>query len=147
MRPPHAEQCYDLAEGALELAAGSGVPGLRFQVLRGWEGPGNEGSRAVLLEAEGERALLLGDAEGPGLFALLASGRLAGPVRLLLAPHHGSLTPWFHDLLESSRPSEVWVSASEEPPVGAELERRRIPWKWTGRDGPLCLELGQRSVP
>jgi competence protein ComEC len=144
VRAPHASESYDLAEGALEIGAGSF---LRIQVLRGWEGPGNEGSRAVLLDAGGERALLLGDAEGPGLAALLASGRIQGPMRMVLAPHHGSFSPLFHDLLETTRPEEVWVSAAGEPPIGAELSRRGIRWRWTGRDGPLSLELAARRSP
>jgi len=44
-------------------------------------------------------------------------------------------------LLERTPPREVWVSASEPPAIGPELERRGIPWRWTGAEGPLALRL------
>ena len=44
-------------------------------------------------------------------------------------------------LLDQVRPAEVWVSASRDPPISSELERRELPWRWTGRDGPLASWL------
>jgi competence protein ComEC len=113
--------------------------GLRGRLLRGAPGAGNEGSRALLLELGGTRVALLGDAEGEGLAALLRAGTLQGPCDVLLAPHHGSATPWLVPLLEALEPREVWISAPEVPPIAGELERRGIPWRCTGRDGPLSF--------
>ena len=38
-------------------------------------------------------------------------------------------------------PAEVWFSAGNEPPLEAEVERRGIEHRWTGRDGPLWIGL------
>jgi beta-lactamase superfamily II metal-dependent hydrolase len=68
-----------------------------------------------------------------------------GPFSVILLPHHGSSTPWLGRLLDAARPASVWISSSERPAVAAELDRRELPWRWTGRDGPL--ELSNRPDP
>ena len=111
---------------------------LRVSIVRGAAGfavSGNEGSRSLELRWRDDTILLSGDAEERGLERALDEGWLAGPVRLLLFPHHGSDTAWCGRLLDLTRPDEVWISASERPPVAAELERRALPWRWTARDG------------
>ena len=136
VRLPHEAEQLDLAAGRLEC--GAPCPGLSLALLRGSSVAGNEGSRALEVVWRGERLVLLGDAEEAGLAGLpLESGAL----RLLLAPHHGSDAPAFGALLGRCPPAEVWVSASADPPVARELERRGIAWRWTGRDGPLALGL------
>jgi competence protein ComEC len=136
VRLPHDALRLDLDQG--RLAAGSPSPALSLALLRGLPEGGNEGSRALEIVWRGERVLLLGDGESEGLERLpLEAGRL----RLLLAPHHGSDAPALGALLERCPPAEVWISASEDPPVASELDRRGIEWRWTGRDGPLALRL------
>jgi len=139
-RLPHDCPRLDLPRGRLEGAlgpAGSPEDELRWSLLRGLEGDGNEGSRSLELRWRGRRLLLCGDAEGDGLAAQLRSGAIQGPYDLVLFPHHGSETPWLTPFLEAARPREVWLSCSGEPPVAAELDRRGIPWRSTARDGPL----------
>ncbi|TDJ67720.1 MAG: MBL fold metallo-hydrolase, partial [Planctomycetota bacterium] len=141
-RLPHAT-ILDLERGRLALPprAGRGSP-LTLWLLRGAPLPGNEGSRSLLLELGADRVLLSGDAEGSGLAASLEAGDLEGPFRVLLFPHHGSETPFLRPLLDATRPEEVWVSSSREPAVAAELSRLGLPWRWTGAEGSLVLELG-----
>ena len=136
VRWPHDVPRLDLFPGRLALPAP--CPALGLALLRGAHGEGNEGSRALELVWRGQRLLLLGDAEGDGLAGLpLAPGAL----RLLLAPHHGSDAPALGGLLERCPPAEVWISGAERPPIGSELDRRELVWRWTGRDGPLALRL------
>jgi beta-lactamase superfamily II metal-dependent hydrolase len=133
--------------GAVRLDAGGGP--LRLSLFRALAMDGNEGSRTLSIELDRTRVLLFGDAEAEGLGALLDSDWLPGrdaptrvvPVRLLLFPHHGSDTPWLGELLRRTQPREVWISAPSEPAVAAELDRRRLDWSWTGRDGPLRLRM------
>lgn len=143
VRRAHAGGFLDLQAGGVELRRLPDDSRGSIEILRGLAEAGNEGSRALLVRLGGARALLLGDAEEDGLRAMLDAGGLDGPLALLLAPHHGSATPWLHELLERTRPREVWISASRPPAIAAELDRRGIPWRWTGRDGPLALELGR----
>jgi beta-lactamase superfamily II metal-dependent hydrolase len=139
-RLPHTTLVMDVQAGVLELPLGAP---LRASLLRAGPLPGNEGSRSLLLsplEPGGppERVLLCGDAEAEGLAGMLADLPQAdGPGGLLLLPHHGSDTPWLAPLLERFRPREVWVSTTAEPAVAAELDRRGLEWRWTGRDGVL----------
>lgn len=139
-RFPHALRRFDLpGPGALELPA---RPGSRAWLLRGSCESGNEGSRTLVLEEQGELLWFAGDAEEQGLAGTLeAWQRAARPVRMLLLPHHGSDLPRLSALLERLRPREVWISSSEWPPASAELERRGLDWRWTGAEGPLCLDL------
>jgi ComEC/Rec2-related protein len=136
VRLPHDALRIDLALGRLALEAA--CPALSLALLRGSARDGNEGSRALEIAWRGERALLLGDAEEEGLEGLPIE---PGSLRLLLAPHHGSDASRLGSLLERCPPAEVWISASEDPPIAGELERRGIEWRWTGRDGPLALRL------
>ena len=109
--------------------------------MRGSPGTGNEGSGSLEIGWRDARLLLTGDAEGEGLGRALDEGWLRGPLRLLSFPHHGSDTPLAGELLRLLRPAEVWISAAAEPAIGPELDRRRLPWRWTGRDGSLALFL------
>lgn len=136
VRQAHAPPTFDLGQGRLELE--TPAPELELALLRPVAGPGNEGSRALEVRWRGERLLLTGDAEELGLSGLAAG---AGRLRLLLAPHHGSDGPALGPFLARERPAEVWISAAAPPPIARELERRRLAWRWTGRDGPLALEL------
>ena len=124
---------------AIRVRTSDAVLGLAW--IRGMGGRGNEGSRSLEIAWRGERILLTGDAEAEGLARALEEGWMRGPVRLLAFPHHGSQTPNLGELLGRLRPAEVWISAASAPPVGPELERRRLTWRWTGRDGPLALLL------
>jgi competence protein ComEC len=133
---PHGLGPLDPSRG--RLAWTMPCPELSLAVLRGADDPGNEGSRALEVHWRGERLLLLGDAEEAGLWGLPLP---PGPLRLLLAPHHGSDAAALAPLLERAPPEEVWISASLDPPIAAELDRRGLRWRWTGRDGPLALRL------
>lgn len=117
-------------------------PGVPLELVwrRGSELPGNEGSRALEVRWRGERLLLCGDAEEEGLAGILAQEVEERPLRLLLYPHHGSDSSLAGRLL-GRRPGEIWVSNGSMPAVGAEIERRGLRWRWTGRDGPLALFL------
>jgi competence protein ComEC len=126
----------DLAGGRAEWEPA--CPDLGVSLLRGSGQTGNEGSRALLVTWRGSRLLLLGDAEGAGLDGLSIE---PGPLRLLLAPHHGADAPGLGALLSRHPPGEVWVSSSSRPAISPELERRGIPWRWTGGEGPLSLRL------
>ncbi len=146
--------CRRLDAGVGETRWRSGAK-LELALVRGLEDAGNEGSRALRVTVGSESVLLCGDAEADGLAPLLGAGvfagALAGPVRLLLFPHHGSDTPWLGPLLDLSQPAEIWVSGPE-PDVAAELDRRGLAWTSTGREGCLELEIagpagGLRSAP
>lgn len=118
------------------------LPGAgNWRLVRGDRDESNEGSRTLVAQlgaGEGApRVALHGDAVEGGLWRQLELGALRGPVRVLLWPHHGDASVWSAELVESSRPEEVWVSGSARPEIARELERRGIPWRWTGRDGPL----------
>jgi competence protein ComEC len=140
VRPAHSRERLDLRldllQGRLECPAP--CPELALALLRGAPRAGNEGSRALELTWRGERLLLLGDAEGAGLEGLPIA---PGPLRLLLAPHHGSDAAGLSRLLARHPPAEVWISAAAEPAIARELSRRGIPWRWTARDGPLASRL------
>ena len=133
----------DLPRGRLELARRDG---LRLELGRGRDAPGNEGSRSLAVECGDARLVLCGDAEAEGLYDLLAEGFLQGPLELLLFPHHGSDTRALAPLLASAQPKRVWVSASSEPQLAREFRRRGLAWSWTGRDGPLSLQLGLGEI-
>lgn len=137
VRLPHGTPSSDLVLGRMELECP--CPELRIALLRGSaprRGEGNAGSRSLELTWRGRRLLLCGDDEGPAALDLAGA-----PVRLLLFPHHGSDTPFLAPWLEALEPEEVWISASEPPAIAGELERRGIPWSWTGETGTLALRL------
>ncbi len=129
----------DLKQGRSSLHTRAGAPTL--VLARGLATPGNEGSRSLEIGWAGQKLLLCGDAEAAGLRAMLAPGPWRSPLRLLLFPHHGSETPWLSQLLDSTCPQELWISADGEPALARELDRRRVPWRATGREGPLALSL------
>jgi competence protein ComEC len=144
-RLPHTTRRLDATAGRVELPVPRSSGGLSLALLRGLARSGNEGSRSLLVAWQGHRALLSGDAEQEGLRALLARGDLIGPLEVLVAPHHGSHTPWLGALLDATRPREVWVSAPGRPPVAEELARRRIAWRSTGLEGPLLRVWDHRG--
>jgi len=136
----------------LELGDGSSalpLPGtlLAARWLRAGGLVGNEGSASLELEGLGRRVLLTGDAEQDGLERQPDLGRLCGPLDVLLFPHHGSETRLLAELLAATAPREVWISASGPAAVEAELERRGLPWRRTGHDGPLELLQGPAPAP
>jgi len=137
-RLAHDVRRLDPAAGRLEIATGGP---LGLALVRGAEREGNEGSRALELFWDGRRALLTGDAEEEGFAVALAQGWLRAPLWMLLLPHHGSDFELLGAVLERLRPELVWCSASGPPALAAEIERRALPWAWTGRDGPLALTL------
>jgi competence protein ComEC len=144
-RLAHTVPALDAGPGRFRLPVPGREEDVRLELWRAAEGSGNEASRTLVLDWHGRRVILSGDAEGAGLAALVRSGALEGPARLLLLPHHGSETAALGELLARSRPEEVWISASRPPPVARELDRRGLAWRWTGRDGPLGLRLAARG--
>lgn len=126
----------DIEAGSTVLARGT----TRLSLLRGGRLPGNEGSRALLVEAPGlGRVLLTGDAEAEGLAAMLKSTELArgGPLAVLLLPHHGSESAHFAELLSTTRPEHLWISASDASQLAPELARRGLSPGTTSSAGPL----------
>lgn len=141
-RAPPGMERVDLETGRLRVWPPGAVGGSPLEVfwLRGSLEGGNEGSRALELCWGGQRILLFGDSEAAGLRGILEA-LPPGPHRLVLFPHHGSETPLLADLLRELEPAEVWISSAVLPAVGPELERREIPWSFTGSAGPLALRL------
>ena len=133
----------DVKTGALHLRDGP----LHLELHRGIDQLGNEGSRTLVIHYADSRVVLSGDAEGDGLDLMLHQGELAEQTDLLLAPHHGSDSPWLGALLELLSPSEVWVSAGALPAIGPELDRRGLSWRSTAAHGPLTWTArGQSPV-
>jgi ComEC/Rec2-related protein len=115
---------FDIPSGRASLPLlADAESGLEIELIRGLELPGNEGSRNVLVHFGGQSLLLTGDAEGPGLEAMLHRGELDGPHRLLLAPHHGSDSLFWGALLKAAAPQEVWVSAAARPAIAGTATR------------------------
>jgi len=140
-RLAHSVPLLDVGRGRAALPALQGSCQGRIWLERGLDAPGNEGSRSLRVVWGPDEVVLTGDAEAEGLRAWLdlrASGR---PLRLLLAPHHGSEVERLGLLLDATRPAEVWVSGPARPPIADELDRRGILWRSTGRDGPLRIAL------
>jgi len=126
----------DIEEGATHLPSGR----TRLTLLRGGVFPGNEGSRALLVEAPGlGRLLLTGDAEAEGLAAMLDHDSLAlgGPLDVLLLPHHGSDSEHIAALLATTGPRRIWISESGPCQLAAELDRRGLDPETTNEKGPL----------
>jgi competence protein ComEC len=116
-----------------------------LSLLRAGEGDRNEGSRSLLVELPGSALLLFGDSVGAGLLGLLDAGLLPERAALALAPHHGSDGPGIGPWLDRWPPETVWISGPAGAPLEAELERRGLPWRSTGRQGWLALEFGPGS--
>ena len=137
---PANDERLDLSAGRVEL---SREAGLVLALLRGRPGPGNEGSRSLVLEDGAGRplALLTGDAEQEGLAELLVAELLDGPLEVLLLPHHGSDSPHLGPLLEATGPEQVWISAGGPPQLEAELVRRGLTPRQTHLEGPLTRHL------
>lgn len=143
-------QCIDIDSGRLRLPTRG--PG-RAYLVRGAPLAGNEGSRTLSISgvdlAAGNASPawihLSGDAERAGLAPVLDRGHLTGPTRLLLFPHHGSDGPYVGRLLSELQPEEIWISCPDPGRVAQELDRRGLPWRSTGCDGPLELELPEES--
>ena len=133
LRLPPAVLRQDVLAGRMLLREGP----TRLTLLRGGPFPGNEGSRSLLVESQGRRLLLSGDAEAEGLAAMLADWPVGQTVDVLLMPHHGSDTELLEPLLERLSPREVWISKGAPAQLEAELERRGVALRNTARDGPL----------
>ncbi len=131
---PFALQHVDVDSGRIRLPTRGP---LELSLARGVDAEGNEGSRVLIAELGGRRWILCGDATGAGLVALLRSGALDGPCEVLLLPHHGAESEKLGELLDRARPREVWISSNAPAPVLTELERRKIRWRATWREG--CL--------
>ncbi len=112
-----------------------------WSLVRGGRDESNEGSRTLVArlgsEAGSARLAFHGDAVEDGLWRQLGTEALRGPFQVLLWPHHGEASAWSAELLAAGQPEEVWISGSGRPEVVRELDRMGVPWRWTGRDGPL----------
>lgn len=140
-RLAHSVPRLDVGGGRAALPALQGSCHGQAWLERGIDAPGNEGSRSLHLVWGPDEVVLTGDAEAEGLRAWLDLRATDRPLRLLLAPHHGSEVERLGLLLDATRPAEVWVSGPARPPIADELDRRGITWKSTGRDGPLQIAL------
>jgi competence protein ComEC len=141
-RLPHTTARLDVGIGTASICApATDRGGLSVSLERGLVQGDNEGSRTARLAWAGEEIVLCGDAEADGLRAWLAMQSARPAIRLLLSPHHGSDSELLGPLLAATRPAEVWVSGPVEIPIRAELDRRRLSWRWTARDGPLHVGL------
>lgn len=133
------EAGLDLSGAASGLRFPSDVAG-DWSLLRGLERADNEGSRTLLADLGTARIVLHGDAVEDGLAVLLERAEMNQGCDLLLWPHHGDASEWTSKLLARSAPREVWISSSGAAPVERELTRRGVPWRSTGREGPLRRE-------
>ena len=115
--------------------------------LRGLEDPGNEGSRNLLLDCDGNRVLLCGDAEDEGLRGLLPEIAKHAPLAALLVPHHGSEQPHWEELTRAGRPMELWFSARESSPLALRSALGPLPVRWTARDGPWMIDFAPSPAP
>ncbi len=146
-RLPHTTARMDVETGTASLCAPStDRGGLAVFLERGLAQGDNEGSRTARIAWAGEEIVLCGDAEADGLRAWLAMQTARPALRLLLLPHHGSDSQLLGPLFAATGPAETWVSGPVEIPIRAELDRRRLSWRWTARDGPLHVELAPRAL-
>lgn len=134
-RLPRAVPRLDVELGRLALPTRGDA--LSATLLRGARLEGNEGSRNLALAWEGRRILLCGDAEREGWDGLAPHELPAGPLELLLLPHHGNAGPRLVRLLEHLAPRLVWVSRGGAPPASRVLAARGTPWCGTARCGAL----------
>lgn len=78
----------------------------------GTGGNDNSDSLVLVVEHHGQRILLTGDLEGPGLEALLATDPL--PAGLIMAPHHGSFNSDPSEFVKWSSPRIVVISGARQ---------------------------------
>jgi competence protein ComEC len=122
--------------GPLEVFLGRGVgPESGLSV--------NEQSRSLVLVGPQGKVVLWGDCEAEGLRELLEEPAFKGPCALVLAPHHGSDSPWTADWLDRLRPDLVWISAGSPSDLEAELSRRGQAFEATHLHGPLEWPAGR----
>jgi len=143
-RLPHTTRVLGLTAGGVRLPVlGRGGADAGMEVQRALAAPegDNEGSGTLRVWAGGAQALLFGDAEERGLDAWMRGFRPAGPVDLVLWPHHGSESDRLDALVRATRPGRVWISSGAGPPALGELERRGIRTECTARDSWLSLSL------
>lgn len=109
--------------------------GVDFEVLhpsqRSQDSDGNNRSCVLLVRYGTEQILLTGDIETSAERQLLASNKdLAGPIRVLLAPHHGSQTSSSQRFVTALSPQHVVFSAGYRHhyghPAEAVQERYRV---------------------
>lgn len=101
-------------------------------------GDSNDGGQVVDLRGPNGRAVLIGDSYGHNLRVLCRQIE-AGPISLLLLPHHGLTTDGVSELLDHLKPRQAWASSAQAPtelPVYPLLEARSIPL-WTTGYGAL----------
>jgi len=134
-RLAHDSVRLDLGVGALDLPLRAGA---RLSLVRGLDVAGNEGSRSLILRADGDTVVLSGDAEGAGLRALLDAKRLPRDLALLLFPHHGSDTIHGAQLVRWTRPEQVWLSTSHARPGLRQALGAGLRWHSTALEGPLA---------
>ena len=124
----------DARTGTALLAQG---PRTRLTLLRGAQLEDNEGSRSLLIECDGRRVLLSGDATERGLAGILAG---VPELDLLLLPHHGASGTWVAELLARTRPSLAWASRANAAPAVAACTAAGVPLRTTA-PGPLRISL------
>lgn len=106
----------------------------------------SDNDRSCVLLIDGDRrALLAGDASRQ--IEMRLGRRLGGPVDLLMAPHHGSLTSSSRGFVTRLRPATVFVSAGRgnryghpHPTVLARYRALRADLSVTGLHGALRFE-------
>ena len=122
----------------------------RGLVLRWAQAPydGNDGSCVLHLSDGDTRVLLPGDIEAAGEQYLLGTS-LAGPVDLVLAPHHGSKTSSSERFVEAFRPQRVVFPAGRDnrwrfphPDVVARYRQVGSEILISGQTGQLQIDLG-----
>lgn len=102
----------------------------------------NDGGIVMEVSGFGKRTLLIGDSFGYSL-RHLATQLSAGPIDLLLLPHHGLTTDGVAELLDHLKPRQTWASSAESAkmlPVAPLLEVRGIPLHSTA-DGILIFDF------
>jgi competence protein ComEC len=131
---------WDLGTGWLQTSVCS-LGRCRSRVLRGLNESGNEGSRNLWLECDGQAILLCGDAEDEGLANIFPQLNPRAPLAALLIPHHGSKQKNLDRLISHTRPAQVWFSASKRSPLAQNWPYPNMTTRWTARDGAWSMEF------
>ncbi len=143
--------------GASTCRAGDGWTweGVRFDVLHpeGTEGESENNASCVLrVSAGGHRLLLPGDIETPAEMHLVDRG-VPLKADMIVAPHHGSLTSSSPAFIESVEPQWVFFPAGAGNRWGfpaesilARYRERGARAMITGREGPILVEMGGKSL-